>query len=154
MASNKTKLTLALSSAIAASLAGTAAPAADNPFSAQALGKGYMVAAADEKPADKAKEGSCGDMKGGMKNKEGSCGDMKGMKKKRHRDCDAMKQKMKDSKPVDMDKAKEAKCGEHMKMDDKSPAKAKEKGCGGDMKMDGKAKEMNCGANMKMDDKK
>ena len=142
MATNMTKLTLALSSAIAASLAGAPVSATDSPFATQTLSKGYMVAAADEKSADKAAEAKCGDMHkdkegscGGKKSKEASCG---GAKKKHSRDCDSVKKKMKD------DKDKEKNCGGNMKMDDKKS----------DAKPADKASEMKCGAMMKMDDKK
>ena len=59
MASKKTALTLALGSAIALSLTSAPAFSAENPFAAQTLGKGYMVA------ADKAPEGKCGQAKCG-----------------------------------------------------------------------------------------
>jgi uncharacterized low-complexity protein len=61
----QTALTLALGSAIAASLTAMPVAAAENPFAAQTLEKGYMVA-----EMGKAKEGACG----GMKAKEGKCG--------------------------------------------------------------------------------
>lgn len=65
MKRKQTVLTLALGSAIAASLS-TAPVIADSVFSAQALKGGYMVA-----EADKAKEGKCA---GQAKAKEGNCG--------------------------------------------------------------------------------
>jgi EF hand len=67
MKTKKCALTLALGSTFAAALAAAPALAAtDNPFFAQSIGKGYMV-------AQKGMEGSCG----GMKGKEGSCAGMK-----------------------------------------------------------------------------
>lgn len=67
-------LTLALGSAFATTLAmAPLANAADNPFSAQSIGNGYMVA-----EMGKGKEGKCGEGKcGGTKAKEGKCGGMK-----------------------------------------------------------------------------
>jgi uncharacterized low-complexity protein len=62
MASKKTVLTLALGSAIAATLAAAPASAADNPFGSESLGKGYMVA-----DNHKGKEGKCGEGKCGGK---------------------------------------------------------------------------------------
>lgn len=92
MALNKTKLTLALSSAIAASLSFPATASEDsNPFAAQALSKGYMVAANEVAPASK----------DGAK-KEVS------KKKKRSRDCAEMKKNLKEDKSAD------AKCGANM----------------------------------------
>lgn len=67
MSRKKTILTLALGSAITASLGASAAVANDSPFAAQSLAKGYMVAAAAEKPAAKATEGKCGHMKSDAK---------------------------------------------------------------------------------------
>jgi len=55
----KSTLGLALGSAIAAGLA-SAPAAADNPFAAQALAGGYMVAAADKAMEAKCGEGKCG----------------------------------------------------------------------------------------------
>ena len=80
----QTALTLALGSAIAATLGAPAASAGDSPFASQPLAKGYMVAAADEKPAAKDAEGKCGDMKDpkAAKSGEGKCGDMKSDKAK------------------------------------------------------------------------
>lgn len=86
MAHKKTALSLALGSAVAASL--LAAPvvnAAKNPFEMQSLKSGYQVVA-DNKGAegkcggDKGKEGKCG----GDKKKDGKCGEGKcgGDKKK------------------------------------------------------------------------
>lgn len=98
MASKKTVLTLALGSAIAATLAAAPASAANNPFAAESLGKGYMVAEADKakegKCGGKAKEGKCGGKKD-AKAKEGKCG---GDKKAAEGKCGG--------------KAKEGKCGE------------------------------------------
>jgi uncharacterized low-complexity protein len=75
MASRKTALTLALGTAVAASLA--AAPLAsanDNPFKLESLKSGYQVA--DNKGKEgKCGEGKCGEGKcGGDKKKEGACG--------------------------------------------------------------------------------
>lgn len=75
----QTALTLALGSALAAGLAATPA-AAENPFGAQSMSKGYMVAAAEGKcggAAAKAKDGYCGEGKCGAamaKSKDGKCG--------------------------------------------------------------------------------
>ncbi len=100
----KTALTVAVGSAIAASLAGAPlATAADNPFSAESLGAGYMVASNHEKT----KEGKCG---------EGKCG---GMKAK----GDATKA---EAGTTTAEKAKEGKCGEGKC----GGAKAKEGKCG------------------------
>lgn len=89
MKTNKqTALTLALGSAISLSLTATPASAADSPFAAQALEKGYMVA-----EAGKAKEGKCG----GDKAKEAKCG-----AKKKSAEDEAANKKM----------LKEGKCGE------------------------------------------
>jgi len=72
----QTALTLALGSALAASLASAPTTAADNPFGSQSMGKGYMVAAAEGKCGGaKAKDGKCGEGKcGGAKNTDGKCG--------------------------------------------------------------------------------
>lgn len=77
-------LTLALGSAVAASLAAAPVSAAENPFAAQAMANGYLVAEADKAPegkcgGKKAKEGKCGAKAkegkcGGAKAKEGKCG--------------------------------------------------------------------------------
>ena len=90
MATKKTALTLAIGSAIAASIAGVPASAAENPFATQSLTKGYMVAEAAEAKcgankageakcgAKKTTEGKCGEGKcGGAKAKEGKCGEGK-----------------------------------------------------------------------------
>lgn len=101
----QTALTLALGSAIAASLAAAPVVAADNPFAAQALGKGYMVA-----DHHKTKEGKCGEGKcGGKKDakaKEGKCGEGKCGGKAKGDD-----KKVEQGKTSD-EKAKEGKCGE------------------------------------------
>ncbi len=148
----QTALTLALGSAIAASMGAASASANENPFTAQPLGKGYMVAAADAtdaKPAAKASEGKCGDMKdaksgdkaagksgdakcGGMMKKkmEGKCGGMKKMEGK----CGGMKPSgdaKKSAAPMDgAAKAKDASCGASMKSGDGA--------CGASMKSDAK----------------
>jgi uncharacterized low-complexity protein len=72
----QTALTLALGTAIAATLAAAPVTAAENPFVSQAMSQGYMVASADSK----AKEGKCGEGKCGgakAKAKEGKCGEGK-----------------------------------------------------------------------------
>lgn len=104
MTIKKSTLTIALSSAFAASLTASPAVAAQNPFSLQRLDQGYMVADAGQK----AKDSKCGENKCGTnkaKAKEGKCGGAK----------DA--------------KGKEAKCGSNM---EKNLAGAKMKGgkCG------------------------
>lgn len=72
----KSALTLALGSAFATTLAtAPLANAADNPFSAQSIGNGYMVAAMDKGMEGKCGEGKCGGDK--AKAKEGKCGGMK-----------------------------------------------------------------------------
>lgn len=68
----QTALTLALGSALAATLA-SAPVAADNPFGSQSMGKGYMVAMEGKCGGAKAKEGKCG----GAKSTEGKCGGKK-----------------------------------------------------------------------------
>ena len=102
----QTALTLALGSAIAASLAAAPVSAAENPFAAQSISKGYMVAeegkcggakkATEAKCGAKAKEGKCG----GEKAKEGKCGG-----KKSAEDEAANKKMMKEGK------CGEGKCG-------------------------------------------
>jgi uncharacterized low-complexity protein len=117
MASKKTALTLALSSAIAATLAAAPASATENPFAAQVMQKGYMVAETDKAPeAGKAVEAKCG----AKKAKEG---------KKSAADADANKKMMKEGK------CGEGKCG---------TKNAKEGKCGGDK---AKAPEGKCGGN-------
>jgi uncharacterized low-complexity protein len=85
MASRKTAVTLALGSAVAATLAiAPLANANDNPFKLQSLKSGYQVADNKDKEGkcggDKAKDGKCGGDKakdgkcGGDKAKEGACG--------------------------------------------------------------------------------
>lgn len=145
MSHKKTVLTLALGSALATSLGASATGSGENPFAAQPLTKGYMVAAADEKSPAKAAEGKCGDMKSDKpaaksdkaKADEGRCGGMKKMDGK----CGGMMRKMKDGACGDMKSEGDAK---------KSDAKAKDAACGASMKAgDGK-----CGADMKSDAKK
>jgi uncharacterized low-complexity protein len=110
MASNKTALTLALGSAIATTLAATPVSAAENPFAAQTLQKGYMVAEAD-KAAETAKatEAKCG----AKKEKEGKCG---AKAKKSGADAEANKKMIKEGKCGEgmcgAKNAKEGKCGE------------------------------------------
>ena len=88
MASKKTVLSLALASAVgSAFLAVPAAHSAGDPFTMQALEKGYMVVAemkdGNGKTINKAKEAKCGGDKakegkcGGDKKKEGKCGEGK-----------------------------------------------------------------------------
>jgi uncharacterized low-complexity protein len=112
----QTALTLALGSAIAASLAAAPISAAENPFVAQSMGKAYMVA-----EADKAKDGKCG----GMKEKEGACGGAK--KKDKEGACGGAKKK-----------DKEGKCGAKKSAED---AEANKK-----MLKEGKCGEGKCGA--------
>jgi uncharacterized low-complexity protein len=106
MATKKTALTLALGSAIAATFTVTPASAAENPFAAQALQAGYMVAQA-KTPEGKCGEGKCGGTK--AKAKEGKCGEGK---------CGGAKAKAKEGKCGEgkcggaKAKAKEGKCGE------------------------------------------
>ncbi|MEW6332153.1 MAG: hypothetical protein AB1560_11910 [Pseudomonadota bacterium] len=103
MNASKTSLTLALTAMIGA--AGIA-HAASNPFAAQSLSQGYLVADAHGKTAegkcggDKAKEGNCGGSKT-TKAKDGKCGEGK---------CGAKKTKAKEGS-CGGDKAKEGKCG-------------------------------------------
>ena len=102
MNASKTSLTLALTAMIGA--AGIA-HAAGNPFVAQSLNRGYMVADAHDKTAegkcggDKAKEAKCGGDK--TKAKDGKCGEGK---------CGGKKTKAKEGN-CGADKAKEGKCG-------------------------------------------
>jgi len=117
----QTALTLALGSAIAASLAAAPVSAAENPFAAQSMDKGYMVA-----EADKAKEGKCGGKKDkegkcGAKAKEGKCGGEKAKEgkcggKKNAADEAANKKMMKEGKcgegKCGAKNLKEGKCGE------------------------------------------
>lgn len=177
MTHKKTVLTLALGSAIAAAMGASSAGANESPFAAQPLAKGYMVAATDTteaKPAAKAAEGSCGDMKG-AKAAEGACGDMKkddkaagksgdakcgGMMKKKEGKCGGMK-KMEGKCGGTMKKKMEGKCGDMKSSSDAKPAaaqdaaKAKDASCGASMKSgDGKTSEGSCGASMKSDAKK
>jgi uncharacterized low-complexity protein len=127
MATKKTALTLALGSAIAASLAAAPISAAENPFAAQLMNKGYMVAEADKAPdATKAVEAKCGakkDAAAKAKAKEGKCGG----KKKSAKDAAANKKMM-----------QEGKCGEGLC----GAKNAKEGKCGAK-----KAPEAKCGAN-------
>ncbi len=130
MASKKTVLSLALASAVgSAFLAVPAAQSAGDPFTMQALEKGYMVVAemkdGNGKTINKAKEAKCG----GDKAKEGKCGGDKAKEGKCGGD------KAKEGK-CGGDKAKEGKCGGD---------KAKEGKCGGDKKKEGKCGEGKCG---------
>jgi uncharacterized low-complexity protein len=110
MASRKTALTLALGSAVAATLvAAPLANANDNPFKLQSLKSGYQVA------DTKGKEGKCGEGKcGGDKKKDGACGGDKA----KEGACGG--DKAKDG--ASGDKAKEGACGGD---------KAKDGKCGG-----------------------
>ncbi len=102
--SKQTALTLALGSAIAASLAAAPVTAAENPFSAQAMSKGYMVA-----ETSKATEAKCG----GMKDKEGTCAGSKTKAKTQEGNCGGMKGKegtCAGSKAA-TEKTKEGNCG-------------------------------------------
>ena len=115
MATSKTALTLALGSAIAASLVAAPASANENPFAAQSMEKGYMVAeaapeagkAVEAKCGVKSKEGKCGNK---AKAKEGKCGGMKSAT-----DADTNKKMMKEGKCGEGmcggKSAKEGKCG-------------------------------------------
>lgn len=105
MAITKSTLTIALSSAFAASLTASPVVATQNPFSLQRLDHGYMVADAGQKVKDsKCGENKCGAKKAKAKEGKGSGG-------------------AKDAK------TKEAKCGSNM---EKNLAGAKMKGgkCG------------------------
>lgn len=119
MASKKTALTLVLGSALAATLLAAPASATENPFAAQVMQKGYMVAESDKAAeAGKAVEAKCG----AKKAKEAKCGG-----KKSAADADANKKMMKEGK------CGEGKCG---------TKNAKEGKCGGDK---AKAPEAKCG---------
>lgn len=160
MTHKKTVLTLALGSTIAAAMGASSAGANESPFAAQPLAKGYMVAATDTteaKPAAKAAEGSCGDMKG-AKAAEGACGDMKKDDKAAGKSGDAKcggMMKKKEGKCGGMKKM-EGKCGDMKSSSDAKPAtaqdaaKAKDASCGASMK----SGEGSCGASMKSDAKK
>ena len=105
MASRKTVLTLALGSAVAATLVtAPLANADDNPFKLQSLKSGYQVA------DNKGKEGKCGEGKCG----EGKCGGDKtkkeGSDKGKEGACGGDKTKEKEG-ACGGDKAKEGKCG-------------------------------------------
>jgi uncharacterized low-complexity protein len=81
MASKNTVLTLALGSAISATLASASAVAIESPFAAQTLKNGYMVAEADTPSSvEKTPEAKCGATKAKAKTKakEGKCGGKKG----------------------------------------------------------------------------
>ena len=110
---HQTALTLALGSALAATLASAPVSAADNPFASQSMAKGYMVAERG------GMEGKCG---------EGKCGGtMKGDARK------AAQGK------TTAEKAKEGKCGNAKEMEGKcGSSKAVEGKCGGAKSMDGK----------------
>ena len=100
MTINKTKLSIALGSALVASMAvTTVAQAAQNPFAMASLDKGYMVAEADMAKDGKMKDGKCG---------EGKCGAAKGKDAK----AAAEKAKMKDgSCGANQTKMKDGSCG-------------------------------------------
>jgi uncharacterized low-complexity protein len=116
--SKQTALTLALGSAIAASLSAAPVNAAENPFAAQSMAKGYMVAEADKaaegkcgakketegKCGAKAKEGKCG----GEKSKEGKCGDTKAKTKAKPKEG----KKSTEDEAANKKMLKEGKCGE------------------------------------------
>jgi uncharacterized low-complexity protein len=120
MTTKKSALTLALGSAMVLSTVAAPVAAGENPFAADQLARGYMVAQSDKamegkcgegkcgaKP--KAKEGKCGEGKCGAKPKakEGKCGEGKcGAKPK------AMEGKCGEGKCGAKPKAKEGKCGE------------------------------------------
>jgi uncharacterized low-complexity protein len=112
----QTALTLAVGSAIAASLAAVSATAAENPFAAQSLGSGYMVAS---NHGNKAMEGKCGEGKCGgsktqtkTKSQEGKCGEGKcGSAMKAQGDAKKAEEG-KTSAEKAGSKAKEGKCGE------------------------------------------
>lgn len=112
MAAKRTALTLALGSALAISLVAAPASAAESPFVAQPMEKGYMVAEAAPDAVGKAAEAKCG----AKKNKEGKCG---AKAKKSAADVEANQKMM-----------KEGKCGEGMC----GAKNAKEGKCGGDKK--------------------
>jgi uncharacterized low-complexity protein len=106
----QTSLTLALGSAIAATLAAAPVMAADNPFAAKSIGHGTQVAAADKGMEGKCGEGKCGGSK--AKAKEGKCGEGK---------CGGDMKAQGDAKKAEegktttertTTKAKEGKCGE------------------------------------------
>jgi uncharacterized low-complexity protein len=117
-------LTLALGSAVAMSLSTAPVSAADNPFAAQSMEKGYMAAEMGKGKEGKCGEGKCGGNKG-AKAKEGKCGEGK---------CGGMKSqgdaKKADEGKTSSEKAKEGKCGEG-KCGGNKGAKAKEGKCGG-----------------------
>ena len=97
MTINKTKLSIALGSALVVSMAASSvAVAAQNPFAMASLDKGYMVAAADTAKDGKMKEGKCG---------EGKCGAATDKAKTKDAKSDADKAKMKEGK------CGEGKCG-------------------------------------------
>lgn len=104
MYASKTSLTLALTAMIGA--AGVA-HATGNPFAAQSLSQGYLVADAHDKTA----EGKCG---GNKAMEEGKCGGNKATKAKDGKcgegKCGAKKAKTKEGN-CGADKAKEGKCG-------------------------------------------
>ncbi len=108
MKTNKrTALTLALGSAVTLGLSAAPVSAAESPFSAQVLDKGYMVAEAGKAKEGKCGEGKCGGKKG-AKAKEGKCGEGKCGGKSKGDDMKAEQGKTTQEK----DKAKEGKCGE------------------------------------------
>lgn len=126
----QTALTLALGSALAMSLTAAPVSAAENPFAARSMEKGYMVAG-----ADKAREGKCGGMKSADDEaankkmmKEGKCGEGKcGTKNMKEGKCGGAKKAQGDARKAEegkttADKAMEGKCG---------GMKGKEGKCGG-----------------------
>lgn len=94
---NQTRIVLALGTALAA----TAAVAAENPFHAASLERGYMVADAGGQ-MDKAKDGNCGAAKETPKAKDGNCGAAKETPKAKDGSCGAAKE---------TPKAKDGTCG-------------------------------------------
>ena len=70
MSSKKSMISVAVGSALAATLGAAPAFAAENPFAIQSMDRGYMVADAGGYGGKKAGEGKCGAMKAG----EGTCG--------------------------------------------------------------------------------
>ncbi len=81
MTIKKSRLSIVLSSAVAASLTGSPVVATQNPFSLQRLDQGYMVTDAGHKVRDsKCGENKCGANK--AKPKEGKCGGAKEVKAK------------------------------------------------------------------------
>jgi len=94
MKKQATALSILLGTAFAASTAFAATPAADTTVGAKSLSAGYQVAQADTTaPAEKKKDGKCGEGKcGAHKKKDGKCGEGKcGADKKKDGSCAADK---------------------------------------------------------------